>query len=172
MTDVKTSPPLDNPLFLGEEDARHDMELLFYAYRDFTAEADVVLARHGLGRAHHRALYFIGRNAGITVSELLAILRITKQSLARVLNDLVQHGFVVQRTGMSDRRRRHLDLTEKGAELERHLMERQRARIVSAYRKAGAGAIEDYRKVLTGMINEHDRERLAPSVPPARPGTR
>lgn len=172
MTDVKTSPPLDNPLFLGEEDARHDMELLFYAYRDFTAEADVVLARHGLGRAHHRALYFIGRNAGITVSELLAILRITKQSLARVLNDLVRHGFVVQRTGMSDRRRRHLDLTEKGAELERHLMERQRARIVSAYREAGAGAIEDYRKVLTGMINEHDRERLAPSVPPVRPETR
>jgi len=172
MTDIKSASKASNPLFLGEEDARHDMELLFYAYRDFTAEADVVLARHGLGRAHHRALYFIGRNAGITVSELLAILRITKQSLARVLNDLVRLGFVVQRTGTSDRRRRHLDLTDKGVELERHLMERQRARILRAYREAGAEAIGEYRKVLTGMINEHDRERLAPTDLPARSGTR
>jgi DNA-binding MarR family transcriptional regulator len=171
MTDVKTGGKNGNSLFLGEEDARHDMELLFYAYRDFTAEADVVLVRHGLGRAHHRALYFIGRNAGITVSELLAILRITKQSLARVLNDLVRLGFVVQRTGTADRRRRHLDLTDKGAELERHLMERQRARILRAYREAGSEAVEEYRKVLTGMINEHDRERLAPAPLPARSGT-
>lgn len=168
MTDLKTS----NPLFLGEEDVRHDMELLFYAYRDFTAEADVVLARHGLGRAHHRALYFIGRNVGITVSELLAILRITKQSLARVLNDLIRLGFVVQRTGTEDRRRRHLDLTDSGAELERHLMERQRERIIRAYREAGVEAVEDYRKVLTRMINESDRERLGPIVLPARLGTR
>lgn len=168
MADLKT----DNSLFLGEEDIRHDMELLFYAYRDFTAEADVVLACHGLGRAHHRALYFIGRNAGITVSELLAILRITKQSLARVLNDLVRLGFVVQRMGTEDRRRRHLDLTGKGVELERHLMERQRTRILRAYREAGADAVEDYRKVLTRMINEGDRERLAPVVLPARSGTR
>lgn len=171
MTDIKTAGKASMPLFLGEEDARHDMELLFYAYRDFTAEADVVLARHGLGRAHHRALYFIGRNPGITVSELLAILRITKQSLARVLNDLVRLGFVMQRTGTSDRRRRHLDLTDKGVELERHLMERQRARILRAYREAGADAIADYRKVLTGMINPHDRERLGPTAL-ARSGTR
>ena len=126
MTDVKTT----HPLFLGEEDIRRDMELLFYAYREFTAEADVVLVDHDLGRAHHRALYFIGRNPGITVSELLAILRITKQSLARVLNDLIRLEFVVQRTGVEDRRRRHLELTDKGAELERHLMERQPARFV------------------------------------------
>jgi DNA-binding MarR family transcriptional regulator len=172
MTDIKTGDKSGNSLFLGEEDARHDMELLFYAYRDFTAEADVVLARHGLGRAHHRALYFIGRNAGITVSELLAILRITKQSLARVLNDLVRLGFVVQRAGTADRRRRHLDLTDKGAELERHLMERQRARILRAYREAGAEAVGEYRKVLTGMINENDRERLTPAPLPARSGTR
>ena len=168
MTDLKTS----NPLILDEEDVRRDMELLFYAYRAFTAEADIVLAQHGLGRAHHRALYFIGRNTGITVSELLSILRITKQSLARVLNDLMRLGFVVQRAGVEDRRRRHLDLTEKGVALERHLMERQRARIVRSYREAGMETVEGYRKVLSRMINEHDRERLAPTASSARSGTR
>jgi DNA-binding MarR family transcriptional regulator len=164
MTDIKdrTGP------ILSEQDARRDMELLFYAYRDFTAEADMVLARHGLGRAHHRALYFIGRNPAITVSELLAILRITKQSLARVLNDLVHHGFVVQRTGVEDRRRRHLDLTAKGAELERHLMDRQRARILRAYRDGGAEAVDGFRRVLTGIVNESDRARLA-DTPAPRP---
>jgi DNA-binding MarR family transcriptional regulator len=164
MTDINLS---DSPL-LAEEDVRRDMELLFYAYREFTAEADVVLVRHGLGRAHHRALYFIGRNPNITVSELLAILRITKQSLARVLNDLIRLEFVVQRTGTEDRRRRHLDLTGKGSELERHLMERQRARITRAYREAGADSLDNYRKVLIRLVNERDRERLAPpaGLPP------
>jgi DNA-binding MarR family transcriptional regulator len=164
MTDVKdrTGPNLSPSVSpgLSEQDARRDMELLFYAYRDFTAEADMVLARHGLGRAHHRALYFIGRNPAITVSELLSILRITKQSLARVLNDLVRLGFVVQRTGLEDRRRRHLELTANGAELERHLMDRQRARILRAYRDGGAEAVDGFRRVLTGIVNEHDRARL------------
>lgn len=168
MTDLKTAPPLT----LDEEDVRRDMELLFYAYRAFTAEADIVLSQHGLGRAHHRALYFIGRNTGITVSELLSILRITKQSLARVLNDLMRLGFVVQRAGVEDRRRRHLDLTEKGTALERHLMERQRARIVRSYREAGMETVDGYRKVLSRMISEHDRERLAPAAPQAPPKTR
>lgn len=136
------------------------MELLFYAYRDYTAEADVVLARHRLGRAHHRAIYFIGRNPGITVSALLAILRITKQSLARVLSDLVRQDLVVQRTRAEDRRRRHIELTDKGAELERHLMERQRARMIHAYGGAGATAVAGYREVLLGMVNDTDRRRL------------
>ena len=169
MTDIKTT----HPLFLGEEDIRRDMELLFYAYREFTAEADVVLVDHGLGRAHHRALYFVVRNPGLTVSELLSILRITKQSLARVLNDLIRLELVVQRTGVEDRRRRHLELTDKGGELERHLMERQRARILRAYREAGSDAVENYRRVLSRMIGERDRVRLttAPELP-ARSGTR
>jgi DNA-binding MarR family transcriptional regulator len=152
-----TAPPLPPPT---EEEIRQDMELLFYAYRDYTAEADVVLARHRLGRAHHRALYFIGRNPGITVSALLAILRITKQSLARVLGDLVRQDLVVQRTRAEDRRRRHLELTGKGAELERHLMERQRARMIRAYGGAGGAAVAGYREVLLGMVNDADRRRL------------
>jgi DNA-binding MarR family transcriptional regulator len=164
MADVKSGV---NPLFLREEELRQGMELLFYAYRDFTDEADVMLARFKLGRAHHRTLYFVGRYPGISVSELLAILRITKQSLARVLNDLVHQGFITQTTGMSDRRRRHLELTPKGLDLERQITEKQRARIARAYRQAGAEAVEGFRKVLLGIINEHDRRLLQPQTPVA-----
>lgn len=162
MADIKSGV---NPLFLREEELRQGMELLFYAYRDFTDEADVMLARFKLGRAHHRALYFVGRYPGISVSELLAILRITKQSLARVLNDLVRQGFITQTAGLTDRRRRHLELTPKGLDLERQLTEKQRARIAKAYRQAGAEAVEGFRKVLLGIINEHDRRLLQPQSP-------
>ena len=165
MTDVKTGI---NPLFLREEELRQGLELLFYAYRDFTGEADAILAEYGFGRAHHRVIYFVGRNPGMTVSELLGILRITKQSLSRVLGQLVEEGFITQRPGTRDRRQRLLELTEKGVELERQLTERQRARIARAYRAAGAEAVEGYRKVLLGLIDEADRARF-----PARgPGRR
>jgi DNA-binding MarR family transcriptional regulator len=96
----------------------------------------------------------------MTVSELLAILKITKQSLSRVLGALVEQGFVSQRPGERDRRQRLLELTEKGAELERRLSERQRALIAAAYRSAGAEAVEGFRKVLLGLINEEDRATL------------
>src|SRR5512145_2590120 len=89
MTDVKTGI---NPLFLREEELRQGLELLFFAYRDFTGEADAILGEYGFGRAHHRVIYFVGRNPGMTVSELLGILRITKQSLSRVLGQLVDEG--------------------------------------------------------------------------------
>lgn len=165
MTDIKTSI---NPLFLREEELRQGIELLFFAYRDFTAEPDVILAEYGFGRAHHRVIYFVGRNPGMTVSDLLGILKITKQSLSRVLGQLVEEGFITQRPGMRDRRQRLLDLTEKGTELERQLTERQRARIARAYRDAGAEAVEGYRKVMLGLIDETDRPRF-----PARgPGQR
>ncbi len=151
MTDV-TSPA--NPLFLREEELRQGIELLFYAYRDFTAEPDAILARHRFGRAHHRVIYFVGRNPGITVSELLGILRITKQSLSRVLGQLVRQDFIDQRRGTRDRRQRLLYLTEKGVELERQLTASQRERIARAYRDAGAEAVEGYRKVLEGLTDE------------------
>src|SRR6218665_3578297 len=108
-----------NPLFLREEDLRQGIELLFYAYRDFTAEPDAMLAKIGLGRAHHRVVYFVGRYPSITVTELLGILQITKQSLSRVLSDLVEQEYIAQRPGTKDRRQRLLTLTEKGVELER-----------------------------------------------------
>ena len=96
MTDIKTGI---NPLFLREEDLRQGIELLYFAYRDFTAEPDAILAEYGFGRAHHRVIHFVGRNPRITVSELLAILKITKQSLSRVLGQLVREEFIVQHEG-------------------------------------------------------------------------
>ncbi|MBR9973003.1 MarR family winged helix-turn-helix transcriptional regulator [Magnetospirillum sulfuroxidans] len=157
MTDVKTPT---NPLFLREEELRQGIELLFFAYRDFTAEPDAILAEYGFGRAHHRVIYFVGRNPGMTVSDLLTILRITKQSLSRVLGQLVEEGFITQRPGLQDRRQRLLELTEKGTALERQLTERQRARFAGAYRDAGAEAVEGFRKVMLGLIDEADRARF------------
>ena len=149
-----------NPNVLREDELRQAMELLFYGYRDFTDEADHTLAELGLGRAHHRAIYFIGRNRGLPVGNLLAILKITKQSLSRVLQDLVAKGYVVQQTGTTDRRQRRLSLTEAGEVLERRLTEAQLRRIEGAYRMAGMQAAEGFRKVLLGLIDEADRQRL------------
>lgn len=157
MADVNPGP---NPLFLRDEDLREGIELLFFAYRDFTARPDAILAELGFGRAHHRVIYFVGRHPGITVKELLAILKITKQSLARVLRQLVNKGFIEQRQGVEDRRHRLLHLTDKGAELERRLTEDQRLRIARAYREAGAAAVAGYRRVMTGMVDDNDRDRL------------
>ena len=155
--------PQANPLFLREDELRQGIELLFYAYRDFTAQADAVLEAYGFGRAHHRVIYFVGRNPGMPVSALLDILKITKQSLSRVLGQLLRQGFVQQRPG-PDRRQRLLELTAQGAELERRLTEDQRALVARAYRAAGAEAVEGFRKVLFGMINEDDRAKVARSV--------
>jgi DNA-binding MarR family transcriptional regulator len=158
MSDIKSAA---NPLFLREEELRQGIELLYYAYRDFTAEPDEILARHGFGRAHHRVIYFVGRYPEMTVSQLLGILRITKQSLSRVLGQLVREGFIKQRSGDRDRRQRLLELTEKGTLLERELSETQRQRVAQAYREAGAEAVEGFRKVMLGiMANEKDRAKF------------
>ena len=157
MTDIKSGI---NPLFLREEDLRQGIELLYFAYRDFTAEPDAILAEYGFGRAHHRVIHFVGGNPRITVSELLAILKITKQSLSRVLSQLVREEFIIQHEGKQDRRQRLLELTASGVALERRLSESQRRRFADAYRNAGAEAVEGYRKVLMGMISEEDREQV------------
>jgi DNA-binding MarR family transcriptional regulator len=160
-----------NPLFLREEDLREGMELLFFAYRDFLTEADQVLARHDLGRAHHRALYFIGRHPAITVSELLRLLRITKQSLSRVIGDLTAKDLIAQKPGLRDRRLRHLTLTPKGAEIEHDVTARQRAILARAYRQAGAEAVSGFRKVLAGLIGGEERRRFAPDTAAEAPRT-
>ena len=166
-TDFSAKQPAD-PLRQSDAGLRQAMELPFFAYRDFTGEADALLADFGFGRAHHRVIYFVGGDPGMTVSALLQILKITKQSLSRVLGRLIRDGFVDQRPDAADRRRRRLYLTPKGAELERRLTERQSRRIARAYREAGAGAIEGFRAVLRGIINEEDRQRVAhPDPPPA-----
>src|SRR5438034_2058705 len=142
MTDIKNrdeEPGMDQ-LAPHEEEVRHGIELLFFAYRDFTAEPDEILARYGFGRAHHRVIHFVGRHPQMTVGELLAILRITKQSLSRVLGQLVRQNFILQQPGSHDRRQRLLELTPKGHDLERQLSEPQRSRIANAYRQAGPRA--------------------------------
>src|SRR5215207_3776051 len=146
-----------------EEAVRQGIELLFFAYRDFTAEPDAILEQYGFGRAHHRVVHFVGRHPQMTVGELLGILRITKQSLNRVLGQLVRQGVIIQHRGAQDRRQRLLELTESGRELERRLSEPQRERVAAAYRKAGAPSVEGFRKVLLGVIaEEDDRRRFAP----------
>lgn len=157
MTDIKSN---DDSLFLREEELRQGIELLFYAYRDFTSDPDEILSTYRFGRAHHRAVHFIGRNPGMTVAELLAILRITKQSLSRVLSQLIDRGFVEQKKGAEDRRQRLLYLTESGIDLELRLSQPQQARVARAYREAGAEAVEGYRKVLMGLIKDDDRARI------------
>ena len=157
MVDIKSGI---NPLFLREEDLRKGMELLYFAYRDFTAEPDAILTNYKFGRAHYRVIHFIGGNPGITVSELLSILKITKQSLSRVLSQLVRERFVTQTAGTVDRRQRLLALTQAGIELERQLSQSQRERIARAFREAGAEAVEGFRKVLLGMINSEDRQKV------------
>jgi DNA-binding MarR family transcriptional regulator len=163
MADISTRKV--NPLFLREEELRQGIELLFYAYRDFTEVADQMLAQYNFGRAHHRVIYFVSRNPGITVSDLLSILKITKQSLSRVLGQLVREGFIEQKTGVQDRRQRLLTLTEKGEALERELTEQQRALIAAAYREAGAESVEGFRKVMLGMMEEKDRKRFEDDGP-------
>lgn len=145
-----------NPLFLREEELRQAIEMLFFAYRDFTGEPDKILAERGLGRAHHRVIYFVGRYPGMTVSNLLDILKITKQSLSRVLSQLVQEEYIVQKQGSVDRRQRLLSLTEKGEEMERLLTETQRKRIARAYKAAGPEAVEGFREVMLGIMSSDD----------------
>jgi DNA-binding MarR family transcriptional regulator len=145
----------------SEEALRRGIEMLFFAYRDFTAEPDAILAEHGYGRAHHRVVYFVGRHPGMTVSDLLGVLGITKQSLSRVLGQLVRDGLVVQRAGQRDRRQRLLELTERGTDLERRLTERQRTRFARAFGAAGPEAVEGFRRVMLGLIDEPGRDQLA-----------
>lgn len=147
-------------LYLREQELRSGMELLFFAYRDFAAEPDRLLAKHRFGRAHHRVIYFVGRYPGINVTDLLNILKITKQSLSRVLGQLVRDGIVVQKPGPRDRRQRRLELTAKGVEIEAALTLSQRERVARAFQDAGVDAVEGFRQVLIQLVNARDRVRF------------
>lgn len=147
----------ENLLFLTDEQLRKGIEAMYFAYRGFTADPDRILAERGYGRAHHRALHFIKRFRGTTVSNLLAVLGVTKQSLNRVLRSLVEDGLVEVRVGRRDRRERNLHLTEAGAELERALSEAQRVRMRAAYRAAGPQAVAGFRQVLEAMMDDQIR---------------
>ena len=164
MADVK---PIGKALFLREEELRRGIEMMFFSYRDFTSEADTILAEQDMGRAHHRAIYFIGRHPGITVSDLLSILNITKQSLSRVLSRLMKDEFVEQKTGATDRRQRLLYLTKIGVELEARLTALQGRRFAAAYREAGAEAVDGFQRVLQGLMDQDTLDQIKQQLPTA-----
>lgn len=147
----------ENLLFLTDDHLRKGIEAMFFAYRGFTADPDRILESMDFGRAHHRALHFIHRAPGTTVSNLLAILGVTKQSLNRVLRTLIDDGLVEARVGRVDKRERNLHLTAKGRELERQLSDAQRARMRAAYRAAGPVAVAGFRQVLEAMMDPEMR---------------
>jgi DNA-binding MarR family transcriptional regulator len=136
------------------------IELLFFAYRDFVGDPDQVLDRLGFGRAHHRVLHFVNRNPGMKVAELLDVLKITKQSLGRVLKQLIDEGYVVQKEGADDRRQRLLYASPAGAALAMKLAGLQTERIERVLGELGPEARETARRFLAGMIDAEDRERV------------
>src|SRR6187397_647025 len=159
-----TSPVASDRSFSGAERGGRDhepiwdlIELLFFAYRDFIGDPDDVLAKFGFGRAHHRVLHFVNRNPGMKVAELLDILRITKQSLGRVLKQLVDQGYVVQREGAQDRRQRLLYVTAKGEQLALKLAMLQTERLSRALAELGPGAHEAARRFLAAVIDTDNR---------------
>ena len=146
-------------LFLTDEQVRKGIEAMFFAYRGFTADPDRILEGMDYGRAHHRAIHFIHRSPGTTVSNLLSILGVTKQSLNRVLRSLIDNGLVRSEKGRVDARERHLYLTDKGLILERELSDAQRARMRAAYRAAGPAAVQGFRQVLEAMMDPEMRKQ-------------
>lgn len=141
------------------------VELLFFAYRDFTGEADAVLAEYELGRAHHRVLHFVNSNPGLRVADLLEVLKITKQSLARVLKQLIDEGWIAQQTGIDDRRERRLRVTERGANLARRLDQLQAKRVAAALEACGAGNDTIVREFLFKMISADERAQVESLLP-------
>lgn len=149
---VADAPPDDSMIAIAE--------LFFFAYRDFTGEADEALSELGFGRAHHRVLHFVSRNPGIRVADLLDILKITKQSLARVLKQLVDQSYINQMAGTSDRRERRLYVTFQGESLARELMALQATRIAQALQHAGDASRVSAERFLCAMISPGERERV------------
>ena len=156
---------------LQEAKLQEFAELLFFAYRDFTGDPDAILADFSFGRAHHRVLHFVNRHSGLRVADLLDILNITKQSLGRVLKQLIDQGYVMQQAGAADRRERLLFPTERGRALAERLAAPQLVRLAAALDAAGPGAETALRLFLEAMINAEDRPKVSSimSTPPVQP---
>jgi DNA-binding MarR family transcriptional regulator len=136
------------------------IELLFFAYRDFTGDADALLLEYGFGRAHHRVLHFVNRKPGLNVAELLDILKITKQSLARVLKELIDTGYVFQVHGTKDRRQRELHLSQKGRQLTQSLTRLQIGRISRALEEVGQESRQVIEEFLKAMVDQELRGQI------------
>jgi DNA-binding MarR family transcriptional regulator len=170
MTDVNYKPNLapslepDSSAGPGGEPRWDIIELLFFAYRDFVGDADHVLEAFGFGRAHHRVVHFVCRYPGLKVADLLEVLRITKQSLGRVLKQLLDEGYIVQKAGDIDRRQRLLFATAKGEALVDRLARLQTGRINRALAGLGPGDAETVLKFLRGMIDHDDPDKVLDSI--------
>src|SRR3954452_20987151 len=140
------------------------IELLFFAYRDFVGDADHVLEEFGFGRAHHRVIHFVHRYPGLKVADLLDVLRITKQSLGRVLKQLLDEGYIVQKAGAEDRRERLLFATAKGEALVAKLAGLQTDRINRALGELDAAGAESVRQFLRGMIDRDDPDKVLEAI--------
>jgi DNA-binding MarR family transcriptional regulator len=161
MADPFSPATIANPAhYLGEDEVRRGVELLYFGYTRLTRAIDEGLAKQGLGRAHHRALYFIARQPDLTVTELLRLLAITKQSLGRVLNDLSDRGLLESKAGASDRRQKLLRLTAEGLAFETQLFEALRSGMSSAYAAAGQESITGFWRVLEGLVPKEDRSMV------------
>src|SRR5205085_337479 len=164
MADLDAPVAADRALSSAEGAARAQepiwdiIELLFFAYRDFIGDPDEVLAKFGFGRAHHRVLHFVNRNPGMKVAELLDILKITKQSLGRVLKQLIDDGYIVQKEGANDRRQRLLYVTPRGEGLAMELARLQTARIARALAELGPSGRDTARRFLAAMLDPAGRE--------------
>ena len=148
MTDLNK---LFTPIFLSDEEIRKIIELIFFSYREFTSGPDSILNKINYGRAHHRVIYFVGKKKKITIRDLLSILKITKQSLSRVLNQLVNEKYIVVSVG-EDKRTKNLSLTAKGIKLEEKLSNIQINQIKSIFKNANESDISGFRKILYKMI--------------------
>tara|TARA_B100001540_G_C15681744_1_gene585141 strand:+ start:226 stop:711 length:486 start_codon:yes stop_codon:yes gene_type:complete len=154
MTDLNK---LLTPIFLSEKEIRKLMELLFFSYRDFTSGPDKILEKIEFGRAHHRIIYFVGKKEGITIKDLLSILQITKQSLSRVLNQLVKNKYINVSTGF-DKRTKKLSLTSKGLALEKKLSIIQINKIRNVLKSKKDIDINGFKRILFDMINEESKK--------------
>jgi len=147
------------PLFLREPQIRNVIELIFFSYRDFTAGPDKILEKINFGRAHHRVIYFVGKQKNLTIKELLTILQITKQSLSRVLNQLVKERYILVSIG-KDKRTKILSLTKRGEELEKKLSTIQINKIRNVLKRFNEKDINGFKKVLYNMIEEKNKKKL------------
>ena len=147
------------PLYLNDREIRKIIELMFFSYRDFTSGPDRILEKINFGRAHHRVIYFVGKKNNLTIKELLSILQITKQSLSRVLNQLVSEKFIILSTG-EDKRTKKLSLSKKGEDLEKKLSDIQISKIYNVIKKFDEIDINGFKKVLFEMIDENNQKKF------------
>ena len=148
---------LISPFFLNEKEIRKVLELFFFSYRDFTSGPDKILEKLNFGRAHHRVVYFVGKKNNITIKELLIVLKITKQSLSRVLNQLVEEGYIIVSSGL-DKRTKSLSLTEKGGRLELELSNIQVKKIKKVLNNFSEENINGFKKILYEMIDINNKK--------------